>query len=555
MSESNYVRKEPCPSCGSRDNLGRFDDGHGYCFGCGYYEHGDDDQRDYKPFVKETRNMDFISGDFKQLKARGITEETCAKWDYRVGSLNGQPVQIANYKSDSGQRLAQKIRFKNKDFTVRGDLKQVRLFGEHLWKGEGKRAVITEGEIDALSVSQAQGNKWPVYSVPTGAQGASRAIRKSIDLLNNYDEVIFCFDNDEPGQKAAQECAQLLPPGKAKIAKLPLKDANEMLVSGRVAELVDCLWQAKSFRPDGIVCGTEMWETITREDSMASSEYPFQGLTNMTMGIRKGEIVTITAGSGIGKSQVCREIAYHLHLKGETIGYIALEESNKRTALGFMGIYMNKPLHLGNAQVDPEDFKEAYDNTLNTGRIFLYDHWGSLEGDNLLNKIRYMVTGCECNYIVLDHISIVVSGMENGDERRTIDNLMTKLRGLVEEVNCGLIMVSHLKRPSGNKGHEDGVQTSMAQLRGSAAIGQLSDIVIGCERDQQGDTPDRTTVRILKNRWTGQTGIACSLDYDKKTGRLTEVQASMDLDEEEIIDSMTDDIPFPFESDRAKEDF
>ena len=97
-----------------------------------------------------------------------------------------------------------------------------------------------------------------------------------------------------------------------------------------------------------------------------------------------------------------------------------------------------------------------------------------------------------------------MSGMEGGDERRAIDNMMTKLRGLTEEVNCGMILVSHLKRPQGNKGHEDGARTSMAQLRGSAAIGQLSDIVIGAERDQQGELPDRTTVRILKNRWTAK---------------------------------------------------
>lgn len=553
MSESDFLHKEPCPECGSRDNLARYSDGHGYCFGCSYYEHSTADTSDFRQRPMEILRMDFINGEVKQLKTRGISEDTCNKWGYHVGTFNGQPVQVANYRDSRGTLVAQKVRFKNKDFIVKGDMSKVKLYGEHLWKGEGKRAIITEGEIDALSVSQAQGNKWPVYSVPTGAAGAARAIKKSIDLLNGYEEVVFCFDDDEPGRKAAQECAQLLPPGKAKIAKLPLKDANEMLKHGRVSELIDSLWQAKNFRPDGIICGTDMWEAITREDSMSSCEYPYQGLNSKTLGIRRGEIVTVAAGSGIGKSQVCREIASHLINQGETVGYIALEESNKRTALGFMGIYLNKPLHLGTETVDPEDFKEAFDHTLNTGRIYLYDHWGSLDGDNLLNKIRYLVTGCDCNYIFLDHISIVVSGMEGGDERRTIDNLMTKLRGLVEEVNCGLIMVSHLKRPSGNKGHEDGVQTSMAQLRGSAAIGQLSDIVIGCERDQQGETPDRTTVRILKNRWTGQTGEACHLDYDKKTGRLAEVDmGDVDFDEEEAIDTLTDDMPFPMDDDETR---
>jgi len=83
--------------------------------------------------------------------------------------------------------------------------------------------------------------------------------------------------------------------------------------------------------------------------------------------------------------------------------------------------------------------------------------------------------------------------------------------------------VSHLKRPSGDRGHEDGAQTSLAQLRGSAAIGQLSDMVIGLERNQQDkDNPHISHVRVLKNRWSGETGLCCSLRYDTVTGRMVE---------------------------------
>ena len=538
--DSEFIQHEPCPECGSRDNLARYDDGHAFCFGCNYREKAGGEQK--VVLEKGDKHMDFVDGEATSLNARGISLETCRKWDYCIGEVAGQPVQIANYKDSSGQRVAQKIRFRNKDFHTRGDIKEAGLYGQHLWSGKGKKAIVCEGEIDALSVSQSQGNKWPVYSVPNGSAGASKAVRRSIELLNGYEEGIFCFDNDDPGIKASRECAQVLPPGKAKIAKLPLKDANEMLVKGRVRELIDCIWQAKVYRPDGIVNGKDLWDIVNAEDSMSSCEYPYEGINKKTLGMRRGEIVTITAGAGIGKSQVCREVANHMLNQEETIGYIALEESNKRTGLGFMGLYLNRPLHLGNVEVDEAEFKDAFDHTLNTGRIYLYDHWGSLEGDNLLNKIRYMVTACGCSFIILDHISIVVSGIEEGDERRTIDNLMTKLRGLVEEVNCGLVLVSHLKRPQGNKGHEDGAQTSMAQLRGSASIGQLSDIVIGCERDQQGDDPDRTTVRVLKNRWTGETGVACELDYDHKTGRLTEVPLDeIPFDEEDTDESWSGD--------------
>jgi len=123
--------------------------------------------------------------------------------------------------------------------------------------------------------------------------------------------------------------------------------------------------------------------------------------------------------------------------------------------------------------------------------------------------------------------------MGDGDERRLIDNTMTKLRTLTEELQCGLILVSHLKRPSGDKGHEEGAVTSLAQLRGSAAIAQLSDMVIGLERNQQDkDNPNLTTVRILKNRWTGETGVACHLAYSKDTGRM--VETVFDEEDEEI---------------------
>jgi twinkle protein len=173
--------------------------------------------------------------------------------------------------------------------------------------------------------------------------------------------------------------------------------------------------------------------------------------------------------------------------------------------------------------MDAVEKRKAFEATVGSGRLFLYDHFGSLEPENLLNRMRYMVTGCGCNYIFLDHLSIVVSGLESGDERRFIDNTMTQLRSLVEELNFCLILVSHLKRPDG-RAHEEGACTSLAQLRGSAGIAQLSDLVIGLERNQQDeDRPDIMIVRVLKNRWSGETGVACSLSYCRETGRLSEI--------------------------------
>jgi twinkle protein len=529
MSEqAEFIKHVPCEECGSSDANSLYSDGHTYCFSCRKHSHGTETRQERK------RMSGLLSGEFQSLTKRGITEDTCRKYGYKIGTLNGRPVQIAPYHDAGGNEVAQKVRFPTKDFTVTGDMKQGGLFGQNLFDG-GKKLVVTEGEIDCLTVSQLQGNKWPVVSIPTGASGAKKAIAKALDWLEGFEEVIFMFDMDQPGREAAQECAGMLPPGKAKIASLPLKDPNECLMQGKSEAVIQAIWNAKAYRPDGIVAGQDLWQDVLVEDSHHSVPYPWETLNEKTHGLRMGELVTVTAGSGIGKSAIIREIAYSMLNMGETIGMIMLEESTKRTALGLMGLHLNAPLHIDRKGVTEAQMKEAFDATVGNGRCYLYDHFGSTEIDNLLARVRYLAKACECKWIFLDHLSIVVSGLGDGDERRLIDNAMTALRSLVQETGVGLILVSHLKRPEG-KGHEEGAATSLSQLRGSHAIAQLSDMVLGLERNQQGENPNETQVRVLKNRFSGETGLGATLAYDALTGRLNTSTGSQNETQQENED-------------------
>lgn len=477
-------------------------------------------------------------GEIKALTKRGISEETCSKFGYRVSKdAAGVPCQVAPYYSADGQIVAQKVRYANKEFTCTGDMKKAMLFGQQLWRDSGKMVIITEGEIDCLTISQLQGNKWPVVSLRNGAAGAHKCIQNSIEWLQQFESVVLAFDMDDAGKKAIEKCVPILPPGKVKVWHIPMKDANEMLLAGREKEVIDAIWGAKVYRPDGIVAASDTWDDFIKEDKHECVPYPWVGLNEMYDGLRLREIVTLCAGSGIGKSALCREIAAHLITLDQTVGYIALEESVKKSVQGLASIFANKPIHRRDvrAVMSPEELRTAWERLKE--RAYFYDHWGSTDSDNLLNKIRYLAHGCGCKWIVLDHLSIVVSGQAEGEERRLIDNTMTALRGLVEELNIGMILVSHLKRPEG-KGHEEGAQTSLAQLRGSAAIGQLSDGVIGCERNQQDKLYSHvTTVRGLKNRYAGETGIATYLSYNKETGRLIELSdCPFENEEEETTD-------------------
>lgn len=520
--ESTFLYHEPCPKCGSSDACGVFSDGHRYCYSCNTYFRPDGSVKSEEVGVSK-ECIPFEDLEEVSLTKRCIGKDTCSKFKYFSTVYKGKPCQVACYYDDSGNLVGQKLRFPDKSFAVLGSISN-RLYGSQLWAG-GKKIVITEGEIDCLTVSQLQGNKWPVVSIPNGAQAAKKAIESNLEYLENFEEVILMFDMDDPGRKASEECAKILPAGKAYIANLPCKDPNECLSEGKGSEVLQAVWNAKPYRPDGIVSGTDLYEKcVTDIDDLKDSvEYPWVALQNKTKGARHGELYVFTSGSGMGKSTILRELEYYFGVnRGELCGIVALEESTRKTGMELMSIHLNKRLILNPEGTDEDERSRAFAETIGNGNFFLYDHFGSLDSSNLLSKLRYMIVSLGCKRIFLDHISIVVSGMdtdEDGGERKAIDKLMTNLRSLVEETGATMFVVSHLKRPE-KKGHEEGAQVSLSQLRGSGAIAQLSDMVIGLERNQQGDNPNVLTLRVLKNRFCGDTGISGYLEYDPETGRL-----------------------------------
>ena len=538
-NDSHFVRHEPCPSCGSKNNLARYSDGHAVCFsgGCDHYERATGEVIESKP--KANRKLE-MTGVIASIPDRRITEATCKKFGVTVEYDTAGKISKHHYPyfdKDTGAQTGTKSRIvDNKAFYASGTFDNVGLFGQQAFKGGGKYITVVEGEADALAVSEMFDGKWAVVSIRSGASGAVKDIKQNLEWLESFENVVICFDSDTAGQEASRAVLDLFTPNKAKNVKLPVKDAGEMLKERNVQGFIREWWNAKTYQPDGIIAGLDTWESIVAQEDVQSIPYPWSCLNDMTYGFRERELVTITSGSGMGKSQIVRELEHYLlGATNDNIGILALEEDIPKTALGIMSIEANQTLHLSR-EFSREDKKVFWDRTLGTGRIFMFDHWGSTNEDNLLSRIRYMAKGLDCKWIILDHLSIVVSDQETGDERKAIDSIMTKLRQLVQETGVGLFLVSHLRRPSG-KAHEDGGQISLAELRGSAAIAQLSDMVIGLERDQQNADPqvrNTTTVRVLKNRYAGLTGAACYLFYDKDTGRMIETTCPVNDDKQEF---------------------
>jgi len=532
--------KQPCPLCTSSDAVGINQNGSAKCFSCGEFMPNYKQSCEGKDMTTTTttqhKQIDNVGeGNFIALTDRQISQSTAQKYGVKaVQDLKGQVVKHF-YPYYNGHELsATKCRNTvTKDFFVTGTYNDTGLFGQQLFKS-GKYVTITEGECDAMAAYELLGSKWAVVSIKRGAQGAVRDIKESLEFFDDFENIIVAFDNDKAGKDAAVKVARLFKPGKARILTLPngFKDPNDMLRSNKHKDFVEAWWASKVYTPSGVINVTEQREKFHNRERKQSVPYPYEGLNKKLYGLRQGELVTLTGGTGLGKSSVTREIEHWLVKQTQdNVGIIALEEDWRRTIDGIISIEANARLYVDEERekFSKEELDKMFDMLYdgdNKNRVWVHSHFGTNDIDDIFTKLRFMIIGCDCKWVVIDHLHMLVSAVHDGDERRAIDSIMTRLRSLVEETGAGIILVSHLRRVDGNKGHENGVEVSLSHLRGSNSIGQLSDCVIALERNQQSDDPDeaRTTkLRVLKSRYTGDVGLAARVIYDGETGRLTEL--------------------------------
>ena len=537
IEKSKFIRHIPCEACGSSDGNSLYTDGHTYCFVCNNNSIENKTESSKVSTLATDKNtfLQSYKGSYNALDDRKISLKTAKAF----GVLSSPNKHVYPYYNNNEVAATKTRVIDIKKFFSNGNFEGTGLFGEQLYRNTGgKYLTITEGECDAMAVYEMFGGKWAVVSV-RGASSAVKDIRESIEFVEAYDNVVLAFDNDVAGQRAARKVARILKPNKTKILSFPtgFKDANDMLKQGKYEEFTKAWWESKTYTPSGIIeLSSKKKDWLKREDK-ESIPYPWKGLNKKLYGMRKGELVTLTGGTGLGKSSVTRELEHWL-IKNTTdnVGIIALEEKWLHTADCIVSIEANDRIYLSERRKNysNEQLETLFDNVIEKGRVFIHAHLGATNIDEIFSKLRYIIVGCECEWIIVDHLHMLVNVITEGDERRGIDNLMTRLRSLVEETGVGLILVSHLRRAAGEKGHEQGIEVSLSHLKGSQGISQLSDCVIALERNQQADDPEEantTRVRVLKSRYTGDTGLACSLKYNSNTGRLYE--ADLDLSPEQ----------------------
>lgn len=364
MGDSEFISKGPCSKCGSSDANALYTDLHTHCFSCGATVNGVD-AGEGKVSGKRAANL-LTDLTFRSIDSRRITDDTVRKFGYGCTHYRGQPAQVASYYDEDGNMVAQKIRLPGKDFRVIGDMKKALPFGSHCWPRTGRSIVVTEGEIDALSMSQVQGNKWPVVSIACGADKPENDEGEALPMMKvrryfgthreyfmGFEKVVLMFDSDEQGIASAKVAAEVIGPT-AHIATLPLKDANEMLLANRVQELIDAMWRAKKYQPDGIMTLSEVAAGIIGKEPTPGLSLFLPTLSKLAFGRRYGEVWALGAGVGSGKTDFLLQDATHAVTEhGEKVGLFFLEATPGDVTVRMAGKYAGKAFHA------PEDRKSV----------------------------------------------------------------------------------------------------------------------------------------------------------------------------------------------------
>lgn len=455
---------------------------------------------------------------FHAFPARSLSESTIKRYKVDVGGPNAKYEARYPLFGTDGTHRANKVRYPDKEFRHEGSPQNLGLFGRHAFEpGSAKAITVCEGQDDAMAVYQMTGSRYPAVSVHSSST-AERDVRADFEYLNSFETIVFCFDDDEAGRKALKQVANIgFPIGKVKTLTLRKhKDPNDYLREKDSEAFSREWWAAPIHKPDGLILGPELWDTMMNRKESFATGYPWDGLNKLTFGVRLSEMVIVWADSGVGKTTVLKHLEHKLLTdpevveKGYGVGFLHLEEPNGDTALGLLSVHNGVPYHIPGVERPEEELRRAYDDVLNNDRVVIWDHFGSNSVDAVLDKVRHMAA-LGCKYIVLDHLSIVVSD-QSGDERKQLDEIATKLKTLTMELDLAVIAVIHSNR--------------QGQIRGTAGVEQLANIVIRLAREKLDKNEWRrniTTVSVEKNRFCGYTGPACHLFYNAETARLSEL--------------------------------
>lgn len=519
----------------------------GYDFKTGQYIANPyhDRPADYKP-VRIKKSAEQIAEEIREiteyktvaLPERKLKKEYLERFSVKIGVSEADGITPSThhypYTKDSVLVGYKNRLIDGKRMWSVGDLKECDLFGwQQAIETGARKLYITEGELDAVALYQIikdtdKGTKYEAYdpavvSLAHGAGSAARDLARSLPQIKKYfKEIVLVFDQDEPGRKAAEEVAKLIPD--VIVATLPVKDANEGLISGRSKAVYSAIkFNSAAPKNTRLVNANDLHEKA-KEPAKFGVSWPWKHITEATRGIRTGETIYIGAGQKQGKSEVVNTLAAHfIKEHGWKVFLIKPEEANNKTYKLVAGKFEGKFFH------DPtKPFDEvAYDRAgeMIKDHLFMLNLYQNLTWEGLKADIRAAaLEGCKA--IMIDPITNLTNGMESGAANTRLQEIAQELAAMALDLDVVIFIFCHLRNPDSGAPHELGGHVLSSQFAGSRAMARSCNLMLGLEGNRSPDLqPEERNVRhlvLLEDREFGESG-RFGLYWDNKTGLFNEM--------------------------------
>lgn len=557
-------------SCNTRQGLVVFNEEgrvSGFCFACNTFvphPYGEDVKLEDipKPKVKTPEQIKAeiaeVDGyDVVDLPERKLRAKSLEKFGIKiaVSEQDGKtPIEEYFPYTRDGKLVGYKVKPLGKakglnPYSI-GDIKGADLFNwENARKSGAYRLYITEGENDSVAldrIMEMYGKEEyapAIVSLPRGAGTARQSLQKhAAEIKQLFKEVVFVFDDDEPGKEAVQQGMLVLP--EAKSVVLPEKDANDCLMAGKAKAAYNALsFHIHKPKNTRIFSGLDLHDKAKQPAKYGELTWPFEQMNKDLRGVRLGETIYISAGVKCGKSTVKSSLIAHFIKNDKAKVFVAApEEPVEQTYKLVAGQMVGKIFHDPEVDFDDEAFDRAGEllkDNLYILNLYQQLSWNTLKDDIL----RAVELGCKV--VMIDPITSLSNGLSPADANTLLQSFSQDLAALAKDLNFVAILFAHLKAPEGqlsedkrtsyyakgqyldlgNCSHEMGGSVYSNQIAGSRAMMRSAHLLLALLANKDPDLPEeiRNTrqIQVLEDRNLG-VSAKYSLYYNKNTGRFME---------------------------------
>ncbi len=505
------------------------------CFKCGDLYKGFveiENLASSKPYIelKPIDQYDISEKAIEWFKSRKISLNTLKR--FRVTADN-RSIHFNFFKNDKLINI--KKRFPEKQFTLEKDA-EITFYNYDQINDD--LVVITEGEIDALSVYEALPNV-PVISLPNGANSL-RFLDAEIDKFDNVSEIVIATDSDEQGLKAKDNLLVRFGTDRTSFVKYPkdCKDFNDVLVKYGVAKVKEC-FEAREKLPIRAV-------NIASDFEAEIKEYIINGFPNALVTgtgldekirLMLSEFVILTGTPNSGKSTFLDWLT-SFHVKMNSHIRICVLSAENKIPIHITKIarhYLRRDI-VGIGVDGINNDVLATLGFINEKYVFINaPEMTELHFKDVIEKMKQVVKRYGCNYFIIDPYNYIE---RDNNESNSHSIVLRAFANFAKNYNSLVILVAHPRKMT--KGN-DGINYEVVRpydISGSADFNNIADTIISFWRDfiKGGN---RLYIQKLRNEWNGKS--PSEQDFKYISGTYDTIESKTDFT---VMLPKDEDVPF-----------